>query len=99
MAVLSYRRHRFPPSIIQHAIWLSLPLTHRSTSSVRFSSAIGGRGIPACRTRSQPMPNPLHQGRRVDALIALNDMTSFPRDEEQLVHTGASTQVRQCVGR
>jgi hypothetical protein len=58
MTVLSYRRHRFPPSIIQHAIWLSLPLTHRSIASVRFSSAIGGRGIPACRTRSQPMQTP-----------------------------------------
>ena len=24
MALLSYRRHRFPPDIIQHAIWLYL---------------------------------------------------------------------------
>ena len=24
MAFLSYRRHRFPPPIIQHAIWLYL---------------------------------------------------------------------------
>jgi len=27
MASLSYRRHRFPPSIIQHAIWLYLRFT------------------------------------------------------------------------
>jgi hypothetical protein len=27
MARLSYRRHRFPPEIIQHAIWLYLRLT------------------------------------------------------------------------
>src|ERR1700704_6678587 len=27
MAPLSYRRHRFPPPIIQHAIWLSLRFT------------------------------------------------------------------------
>jgi transposase-like protein len=27
MACLSYRRHRFPPSIIQHAIWLYLRFT------------------------------------------------------------------------
>src|SRR6266853_211120 len=27
MALLSYRRHRFPPSIIQHAIWLYLRFT------------------------------------------------------------------------
>ena len=61
MAVLSYRRHRFPTSAAwvrsqKHAIWLSLP--HRSIASVRFSSAIGGCGIPACRTRSEPMHTP-----------------------------------------
>src|SRR5260370_42172882 len=27
MALLSYRRHRFPPSIIHHAIWLYLRFT------------------------------------------------------------------------
>jgi putative transposase len=27
MALLSYRRHRFPPPIIQHAIWLYLRFT------------------------------------------------------------------------
>jgi putative transposase len=27
MAALSYRRHRFPPGIIQHAIWLYLRFT------------------------------------------------------------------------
>ena len=27
MIVLSYRRHRFPPQIIQHAIWLYLRFT------------------------------------------------------------------------
>jgi hypothetical protein len=27
MALLSYRRHRFPPEIIQHAIWLYLQFT------------------------------------------------------------------------
>jgi hypothetical protein len=99
MTVLSYRRHRFPPSIIQHAIWLYLRLTHRSIASVRFSSAIGGRGHPGVSDKESANANPLHQGRRVDALIPLNDMTSFPRDEEQLVHTGASMQVRQWVGR
>src|SRR5947199_3072906 len=29
MALLSYRRHRFPPPIIQRAIWLYLRLTLR----------------------------------------------------------------------
>src|SRR5437764_8028357 len=27
MALLSYRRHRFPPTLIQHAIWLYLRFT------------------------------------------------------------------------
>jgi transposase-like protein len=27
MTLLSYRRHRFPPPIIQHAIWLYLRFT------------------------------------------------------------------------
>src|SRR5512137_1463184 len=27
MTLLSYRRHRFPPAIIQHAIWLYLRFT------------------------------------------------------------------------
>src|SRR3981189_1708157 len=29
MALLSYRRHRFPPTLIQHAIWLYLRFTLR----------------------------------------------------------------------
>ena len=27
MAEISYRRHRFPPAIIQHAVWLYLRFT------------------------------------------------------------------------
>ena len=27
MALLSYRRHRFPPPVIQHAVWLYLRFT------------------------------------------------------------------------
>jgi transposase-like protein len=30
MAEISYRRHRFPPVIIQHAIWLYLRFTSRN---------------------------------------------------------------------
>jgi hypothetical protein len=40
--------------------------------------------------RASAHANPLHQESRVDALILLNDMTSFPPDEQQPVHTGAS---------
>ena len=36
MARLSYRRHRFPPTIIQHAIWLYLrsTLSHRDVEDL-----------------------------------------------------------------
>jgi putative transposase len=38
MDQLSYRRHRFPPPIIQHAIWLYLrfTLSYRGKRSVKF---------------------------------------------------------------
>jgi len=29
MAEISYRRHRFPPAIIRHAVWLYLRFTLR----------------------------------------------------------------------
>src|SRR6201984_473749 len=42
MALLSYRRHRFPPPIIQHAIWLYL----RFTSSYRdVEELLAERGL------------------------------------------------------
>ena len=42
MAQLSYRRHRFPPEIIQHAIWLYL----RFTLSYRyFEDLLAERGL------------------------------------------------------
>ena len=34
MTTLSYRRHRFPPPIIQHAIWLYLRFTLSSYRDV-----------------------------------------------------------------
>src|SRR6266550_4676117 len=39
MALLSYRRHRFPPEIIQHAVWLYL----RFTLSYRGCRGTAGR--------------------------------------------------------
>ena len=42
MVLLSYRRHRFPPPIIQHAIWLYL----RFTLSYRdVEDLLGERGL------------------------------------------------------
>ncbi len=44
MQQLSYRRHRFPPLIIQQAVWLYL----RFTLSYRDAEALlAGRGIDA----------------------------------------------------
>jgi hypothetical protein len=48
MDQLSYRRHRFPPPIIQHAIWLYL----RFTLSYREVEE-----LLAERPRSRPRPN------------------------------------------
>src|ERR1700722_4120986 len=44
MDQLSYRRHRFPPPIIQHAIWLYLPFTlsHRDVEEL-----LAERGLEA----------------------------------------------------
>jgi putative transposase len=42
MTLLSYRRHRFPPEIIQHAIWLYL----RFTLSYRYvEELLAERGV------------------------------------------------------
>ena len=42
MAEISYRRHRFPPVIIQHAVWLYL----RFTLSYRdVEELLAGRGL------------------------------------------------------
>ena len=42
MPLLSYRRHRFPPEIIQHAIWLYLrfSLSYRDVEEL-----LGERGV------------------------------------------------------
>jgi transposase-like protein len=44
MAPPSYRRHRFPPEIIQHAIWLYLrfTLSYRSTLRIFRAEATAG---------------------------------------------------------
>jgi putative transposase len=45
MAPISYRRHRFPPVIIQHAVWLYL----RFTLSYRdVEELLAERGLDIC---------------------------------------------------
>jgi putative transposase len=45
MTLLNYRRHRFPPEIIQHAIWLYL----RFTLSYRdVEELLAERGLDVC---------------------------------------------------
>ena len=53
MAQLSYRRHRFPASIIQHAIWLYL----RFTLSYRdVEELLAARGLEgSCIHNRQPV--------------------------------------------
>ena len=36
MALLCYRRHRFPPPIIQHTIWLYLRFTRDGRAALKL---------------------------------------------------------------
>jgi transposase-like protein len=45
MMELSYRRHRFPPVVIQHAVWLYLRFT-LSYRDLRISSSSAGSTSP-----------------------------------------------------
>jgi transposase-like protein len=45
MTLLSYRRHRFPPEIIQHAIWLYLRFTLRYRDVEELLAERGGRDL------------------------------------------------------
>src|SRR5947207_2406869 len=60
MMELSYRRHRFPPVVIQHAVWLYL----RFTLSYR-----NGRGS-ACRARVRRL---LPNGPELRAKVRIGD--------------------------
>ena len=71
MATLSFRRHRFPPGIIQHAIWLYLrfTLSYRDVEELLAERGLGVSyetvrrwvlkfgPIVACRLRRRP-PTP-----------------------------------------
>jgi transposase-like protein len=41
MAGISYRRHRFPPEIIQHAVWLYLRFTLSYRDVEDLSPSVG----------------------------------------------------------
>src|SRR5205807_1880490 len=70
MAELSYRRHRFPPVVIQHAIWLDLrfTLSYRDVEdllaergldvSLRDSAALGAEIRSHDRAQSAAPPSP-----------------------------------------
>ena len=45
MAEISYRRHRFPPGVIQHAVWLCLRLT---LSDRGVEELLAERGLDIC---------------------------------------------------
>src|ERR1700749_2602835 len=72
MAEISYRRHRFPPMIIQHAVWLYLrfTLTYRDVEELLAERGIDissepvrcwvlkfGRGIARRVRRCRPRPS------------------------------------------
>ncbi len=52
MSNISYRRHRFPPEIIQHAVWLyfRFPLSYRNVEDLRKHPAkAAGVAMSSCR--------------------------------------------------
>ena len=51
MAEISYRRHRFPPEIIQHAVWLYLRFTLSYRDVEELPPAVRGRRLPPLRAR------------------------------------------------
>ena len=55
MAEISYRRHRFPPVIIQHAVWLYLRFT-LSYRDVEELLAERGLDISYDRATATPVP-------------------------------------------
>src|SRR5438045_2887432 len=86
MALLSYRRHRFPPPIIQHAIWLYLrfTLSYRdveellaerglevSYETVRRWVLKFGPGVARRLRRSRPRPSDRWHLDEMDADLAL----------------------------
>jgi len=64
MAEISYRRHRFPPVIIQHAVWLYL----RFTLSYRdVEELLAGRGLDISYENSPVLGAEIRTGNRATA--------------------------------
>jgi hypothetical protein len=55
MFPISYHRHRFPPTVIQHAVWLYLRFTLRALSRLGFLH----QGKLHQWTGNQAFPKPL----------------------------------------
>ena len=54
MAPLCYLRHRFPPEIIQHAIWLYLRFTLSYRDVEELLAAFGGASTDSGERLSSP---------------------------------------------
>jgi hypothetical protein len=54
MAPISYARHRFPPDVIRHAVWLYL----RFTLSYRDVEELMAKKWPGCFVRDAPAMGP-----------------------------------------
>jgi hypothetical protein len=70
MAQLSYRRHRFPPEIIQHAIWLYLrfTLSYRDVEEL----LLGREGNPRLPSPDKHRSCVLRQGRILLHAVSLD---------------------------
>src|SRR5262249_40459622 len=91
MAPLCYRRHRFPPEIIQHAIWLYL----RFTLSYRdVEELLAERGLDI----SYETVRPLGGGRR-DCARGMDYALRVARRRLRLAQSRAPERRRRCPQR
>ena len=73
MAEICYRRHRFPPVIIQHAIWLYLRFT-LSYRDVEELLAERGLDISIAQREAQIEPDRMLDDYRRKAVAAVGDI-------------------------
>jgi transposase-like protein len=92
MAEISYRRHRFPPVIIQHAVWLYLrfTLSYRDVEELLAERELADKVLERAWGKPKPdepgafkkMP-PEEERARVAELLAYAASLRVPHQEER----------------
>jgi|SRR6516162_9689550 putative transposase len=98
MAPLCSRRHRFPPEIIQYAIWLYLqlyPELHRDVEEllaergldISYETALGAKVRPPDRTTAAPASPWAERSLTIDHVLGAANYRSL-RDDEPPMRPG-----------